>query len=327
MKIDKQGRVYARLSDLKAGDCVELDDSFPCHSAGKVKLEIVGGELAFKCNDGWHKLASSLYLDSPDDLIGVYPVENTKVIPINEVITLENTTMVRELATKFANMMVEASDMAKIVHELRRELEEFKAQIVVANEAAARAITERDEAIKAKHRAEEIQAQAEHAYQSVNEARINAERETKEVKDKLNETNHRNLELTRKLDDAIAEVELLKEEVARLAKANEFLKSEHDNHIKAQAETHLTEIEKVNRNAELAIADAHSRADAKVAQAEAEKASAQLVAQTLRDERKHIQDELAVTANDLSLLRKIIAEAKLAADGIRGVLEGTMAAE
>lgn len=69
---DKQGRAYAKLADVKAGDAVNADGGFGCMS-GKYTVYADGvGGLYVECNYGTH------YLDGQDDgdgnLVGFYKV-------------------------------------------------------------------------------------------------------------------------------------------------------------------------------------------------------------------------------------------------------------
>lgn len=72
MKKDKQGRQYAKLSDLKVGDTVTVDGDFTClnpWSQHEVKSDAVG--LYLTCKEGEHHLAGQQ--DDPgDDLTGIY---------------------------------------------------------------------------------------------------------------------------------------------------------------------------------------------------------------------------------------------------------------
>ncbi len=72
MTKDKQGRPYARLNDLKAGDTVTIDGDFTClppWSQHVVKSDDIG--LYVECKEGEHHLAGQQ--DGPcDHLTGVY---------------------------------------------------------------------------------------------------------------------------------------------------------------------------------------------------------------------------------------------------------------
>lgn len=68
---DKSGREYARLSQLQAGDVVELDSDFTCHKAGRTVLGENESGLFFICNEGNHQLDGQLAEDG-DHLVGVY---------------------------------------------------------------------------------------------------------------------------------------------------------------------------------------------------------------------------------------------------------------
>lgn len=71
---DKNERPYAKLSQLKAGDKVELDTGFTCHEAGVVHLEQhqPEGPLFFKCADGWHNIEGQA--DDGEHCVGIYTV-------------------------------------------------------------------------------------------------------------------------------------------------------------------------------------------------------------------------------------------------------------
>lgn len=64
---DKQGRPYAKLSELRAGDVLELDEGFTCMRSRTVTVQ--GDELGlyFNCNDGRHSLSQAT-----DFLVGMY---------------------------------------------------------------------------------------------------------------------------------------------------------------------------------------------------------------------------------------------------------------
>jgi hypothetical protein len=67
---DRRGRSYARYSQLKKGDKVEVDRGFTCMKASiKVVRESKHG-LYVTCDEGTHYLAGQLTQE--DYLIGVY---------------------------------------------------------------------------------------------------------------------------------------------------------------------------------------------------------------------------------------------------------------
>jgi hypothetical protein len=71
--VDLHGRAYAKLSQLKAGDKVELDADFDCCEAGLAEVFIdENGELFFSCKCGRHQLDGQA--DDGEHCIGVYPV-------------------------------------------------------------------------------------------------------------------------------------------------------------------------------------------------------------------------------------------------------------
>ncbi len=61
-----------RLSDLKPGDRIEIDDGFTCADAGTVDVcADTNGELYFACEDGRHYLEGQLDFDGSDVLVGI----------------------------------------------------------------------------------------------------------------------------------------------------------------------------------------------------------------------------------------------------------------
>ncbi|MCQ8781674.1 hypothetical protein [Mangrovibrevibacter kandeliae] len=72
-KFDTRGTEWARLSDLKAGSQVRLDDGFTCGIAGaRVDVAEDEGGLFVACDHGHHYLDGQL-ADDGDHLVGVYP--------------------------------------------------------------------------------------------------------------------------------------------------------------------------------------------------------------------------------------------------------------
>lgn len=67
-------RLFAKLSELKAGDTIELDDGFTCAEAGEAKVVQRDGGLCFRCGEGWHYLTGQL-ADDDNTLIGIYKVQ------------------------------------------------------------------------------------------------------------------------------------------------------------------------------------------------------------------------------------------------------------
>jgi hypothetical protein len=73
---DKQGREYARYSQLKRGDAVQIDAGFDCMPANSV-LTVEAwpdGTLFIECDHGSHDLEGQLDIDDGDSLIGIYRV-------------------------------------------------------------------------------------------------------------------------------------------------------------------------------------------------------------------------------------------------------------
>ena len=85
---DFDGREYAKLSELKNGDLVEVDSGFTCLCAGErryVKLDPMGllhlseGDFHkfyyyIECGAGHHGLDAQL-MDDGDHLIGIYKID------------------------------------------------------------------------------------------------------------------------------------------------------------------------------------------------------------------------------------------------------------
>ena len=69
---DKQGRPWAKLSQLRDGDRVELDGGFICIDAGIVQIMSRPSGLAFRCAHGHHYLSGQA--DDGEHLVGVYSV-------------------------------------------------------------------------------------------------------------------------------------------------------------------------------------------------------------------------------------------------------------
>jgi hypothetical protein len=68
---DKAGRLYAKLSELKVRDVVQIDDGFNCRISGEANVyadEL--GKLYFKCEHGRHYL--DCQADDGEHCIGVY---------------------------------------------------------------------------------------------------------------------------------------------------------------------------------------------------------------------------------------------------------------
>lgn len=68
---DASHRPYAKLSELKPGDEIELDDDFTCHKRGIVTIKArTDGVLYFNCDEGEHRLDGQA--DDGEHCIGVY---------------------------------------------------------------------------------------------------------------------------------------------------------------------------------------------------------------------------------------------------------------
>ena len=74
MTHDKQGREWAKMSQLKAGDEVECDSGFTCGiNKATATVKDDGHGLYISCDQGKHYLVGQLESDG-DSLIGLYPV-------------------------------------------------------------------------------------------------------------------------------------------------------------------------------------------------------------------------------------------------------------
>lgn len=70
---DLNGREYAKLSELKAGDLIELDSEFTCMK-GVARICDEQGGLYICCSHGKHFLDGEVYDNYDDSLIGIYKV-------------------------------------------------------------------------------------------------------------------------------------------------------------------------------------------------------------------------------------------------------------
>jgi hypothetical protein len=71
---DTHGRPYARLSELRPGDWIEVYAGFSCMSSGEeLVVETQNGELFVSCYFGEHFLRDEL-ADDGNSLIGMYRV-------------------------------------------------------------------------------------------------------------------------------------------------------------------------------------------------------------------------------------------------------------
>lgn len=70
------GREWARISQLKDGDRVEVDDSFPCMPAGIKTVRIEDASIYVDCDEGPHELNSNATDGNNSDgdhIVGVWP--------------------------------------------------------------------------------------------------------------------------------------------------------------------------------------------------------------------------------------------------------------
>lgn len=69
---DTNGRHYAKLSTVKAGDTLETDQGFTCRPRRRVTLEQGDHGLFFKCRSGEHYI--DVQADDGEHLIGLHEV-------------------------------------------------------------------------------------------------------------------------------------------------------------------------------------------------------------------------------------------------------------
>jgi len=67
---DNAGRPYAKISELKEGDEIELDSGFTCQRQGVHFVHDDGGRLYFNCVEGRHFLDGQA--DDGEHCIGIY---------------------------------------------------------------------------------------------------------------------------------------------------------------------------------------------------------------------------------------------------------------
>jgi hypothetical protein len=71
---DINGRPWAKLSELKEGDMIEVDGGFDCIIGGtKQTLTLQRGILGFECLSGHHDIAGQA--DDCEHCIGIYKVQ------------------------------------------------------------------------------------------------------------------------------------------------------------------------------------------------------------------------------------------------------------
>lgn len=67
---DTKGRPWAKLSELKAGDKIELDSGFNCAGPGPTEVHASDHGLYFECSEGHHYLHDQA--DDGEHCVGVY---------------------------------------------------------------------------------------------------------------------------------------------------------------------------------------------------------------------------------------------------------------
>jgi hypothetical protein len=67
---DTNGRLWAKMSDMKEGMTIELDSGFTCHAPGEVEVKLADDGFYFECEEGRHYLHGQA--DDGEHLIGIY---------------------------------------------------------------------------------------------------------------------------------------------------------------------------------------------------------------------------------------------------------------
>lgn len=67
---DKNGRPWAKLSEVKDGNVIELGNGFSCRTAGKARVFSNGKDLYFDCAKGQHFLSGQA--NDSEHLVGIY---------------------------------------------------------------------------------------------------------------------------------------------------------------------------------------------------------------------------------------------------------------
>lgn len=67
---DANGIEWVKLSELRPGDVIRLDEGFTCHPPGLVVVQGEIGNLSFNCDDGSHSLDGQC--DDGEHCVGVY---------------------------------------------------------------------------------------------------------------------------------------------------------------------------------------------------------------------------------------------------------------
>lgn len=77
MQKDKQGRPYAKMSELKAGDVVEIDGDFTCMKPWtKQPVQNDKDGLFLECEEGHHYLSGQA--DDGEHCVGVYLAQESQ---------------------------------------------------------------------------------------------------------------------------------------------------------------------------------------------------------------------------------------------------------
>jgi hypothetical protein len=69
---DKNGRQWAKFSELKDGQTVEVDGGLTCREAGPAQIHSDAEGLYFECNLGRHYVDGQV--DDGEHCVGIYPV-------------------------------------------------------------------------------------------------------------------------------------------------------------------------------------------------------------------------------------------------------------
>lgn len=148
-KHDKHGRPWAKLSELKASDKVELDGGFTCTPAGTALVQGDQVGLFFSCQEGNHYISGQA--DDGEHCIGIYgPIRSLSTQPMTLNERLRNPSRIdggqlNEIHVT-ATMEEAAIEIAKLVDALINieratwvEGQDYRAMLMQCRKIAARA--------------------------------------------------------------------------------------------------------------------------------------------------------------------------------------------
>src|SRR5258708_24266266 len=118
---DKQGRTYAKLSELKVGSIVIVDSGFDCMKPWSERLVFGPPDgLIIPCSEHGHRLEPQI-ADDGDSLIVTYHKEGF-VKKRSDVRNDMNDAFVAELMTLVVKLQHNKTTNAKIIHTLKQLL-------------------------------------------------------------------------------------------------------------------------------------------------------------------------------------------------------------